>query len=161
MSSEVEPLGSGAEPTARTTDANIDPHFVLTLPHLQRLYSQTRGSLLREAQTKWADPASAKEMIQEAFAAAAKNRFSFRSEKAAVVWLRSEISERARTHRYSPPSTSEDLCDWTDVLRRANISTSTPVVAAKAQQSRRSLRALLLRSWVRVHSEGESRSSSA
>jgi DNA-directed RNA polymerase specialized sigma24 family protein len=162
LSSETEPLGSSAEPTPRTRGENFDRPFVLTLPHLHGLYSQTRGLLLREAQMSWPDTASAEEAIQDAFAAAAKSRFGFRSEKAAVTWLRAEISERALTQRSAPPSVPEALCDWADVLRRANISTSTPVVAVDTPQPRRSLRLSLLRNWgSRVNSEEQSRSSSA
>jgi hypothetical protein len=162
LSSEAEPVGSSAEPTPRTRGANFDPPFVMTLPHLQGLYSQTRGLLLREAQMSWPDSASAEEAIQAAFAAAAKRRFGFRSEKAAVAWLRDEISERALTPHSAPPPVPEALFDWADVLRRANISTSTPVVAGDTPQSRRSLRLSLLRNWgSRVNSEGQSRSSSA
>ena len=134
--------------------------FVLTLPHLQRLYSQTRGLLLREAQPSWPDHASAEEAIQDAFAAAANCRFSFRSEKAAVMWLRADISERALAQRSAFLPTPDVPCDWADVLRRANISMSTPAVAPDTEESRRSLRSWLRNRESRTDPDGQSWSSS-
>ena len=124
MSSEPEQLEPDSG--ARRTAAHNEPWFPLTLSRLQLLYSQTRESLLDEAQTDSADLAFARDAVQDAFAAAARNRFSFQSENDAVAWLRAEISGRILTHHCAASPSFETAYDWTDVLRRANISTSTP-----------------------------------
>jgi DNA-directed RNA polymerase specialized sigma24 family protein len=162
LSSEADPRCYSDDSIARATTANSEPHFPLTLSRLQLLYSQTRSSLLADTQTKSADLAFARDAVQEAFAAAAKNRFSFQSEKAAVAWIRTEISAQVVTRRSSDAPSFEPPYDWTDVLRRAKISTSTPVIVADAQSSSRwSLRALV-RSWAkRLNSEGQAHSPSA
>jgi hypothetical protein len=153
LSSEADPLGVDA--VARATVANSEPHFPLTLSRLQLLYSQTRSSMLDEAQTKTADLAFARDAVQEAFAAGAKNRFSFQSEKEAIAWIRSEISARSLRPGSSASPSFEPPYDWTDVLRRAKISTSTPVIAANAQPSSRSSLRTSVRSWAkRLTSEG-------
>jgi DNA-directed RNA polymerase specialized sigma24 family protein len=160
LSSEADPLD--ADPLDRTAVAGRDPHFPLTLSRLQLLYNQTRSSLLGEAQTKSADLAFARDVVQDAFAAAARNRFSFQSEKDAVAWLRGAISARTLTHHSAASPSFEAPYDWADVLRRANISTSTPnPPATPAHPSRWSL-LTSLRSWARRTSfGGESHRSSA
>lgn len=100
-----------------SSDRRADPGFVLTLSHLQRLYGQNRGLMLREAQ---GDGPGAAVAIQEAFAAAARNRFEFRSERAAVAWLRADVAERLAGCTVAGPSLEGEF-DWADVLRRANI----------------------------------------
>jgi hypothetical protein len=102
----------------------VDPHFVLTLPHLQSLYSQTRTSLLRHAQADAFGTAAAWEAVQGAFAAAAKNRFSFRSETSAVLWIREHISASVTAGTASAVADENAPFDWPDVLRRANIEIS-------------------------------------
>jgi hypothetical protein len=160
LSSEADPLG--ADPVARTTAANSEPHFPLTLSRLQLLYSQTRSSLLADAQAESSDLAFARDAVQEAFAAAAKNRFSFQSEKAAVAWIRTEISARSLTPGSSAAPSFEPPYDWADVLRRAKISTSSPVIAANAQPSSRwSLRASVRSLANRLNPEGEAHRPSA
>jgi hypothetical protein len=162
LSSEADPRCYSDDSIARATTANSEPHFPLTLSRLQLLYSQTRSSLLADAQTESADLAFARDAVQEAFAAAAKNRFSFQSEKDAVAWIRGEISARSLTPGSSPALSFEPPYDWADVLRRAKISTSMPAIAANAQPSSQwSLRASV-RSWAkRLNSEGEAHSPSA
>jgi hypothetical protein len=153
LSSETDPLG--VDSVARGTVANSEPHFPLTLSRLQLLYNQTRSSLLADAQTESTDLSFARDAVQEAFAAAAKNRFSFQSEKEAIAWIRTEISARSLTPGSSASPSFEPPYDWTDVLRRAKISTSTPVIVADAQPSSRSSLRTSVRSWAkRLTSEG-------
>jgi hypothetical protein len=162
LSSEADPRCYSDDSVARGTAANSELHFPLTLSRLQLLYSQTRSSLLADAQTESADLAFARDAVQEAFAAAAKSRFSFQSEKEAIAWIRGEISAQVITGRSSASPSFEPPYDWTDVLRRAKISTSTPAIVANAQPSSRwSLRASV-RSWAkRLNSEGQAHSPSA
>jgi hypothetical protein len=162
LSSEADPRCYSDDSVARGTAANSELHFPLTLSRLQLLYSQTRSSLLADAQTESADLAFARDAVQEAFAAAAKSRFSFQSEKEAIAWIRGEISAQVITGRSSASPSFEPPYDWTDVLRRAKISTTTPAIVADAQPSSRwSLRASV-RSWAkRLNSEGQAHSPSA
>jgi hypothetical protein len=162
LSSEADPRCYSDDSVARGTAANSELHFPLTLSRLQLLYSQTRSSLLADAQTESADLAFARDAVQEAFAAAAKSRFSFQSEKEAIAWIRGEISAQVITGRSSALPSFEPPYDWTDVLRRAKISTSTPAIVANAKPSSRwSLRASV-RSWAkRLNSEGQAHSPSA
>jgi hypothetical protein len=162
LSSEAERRCYSDAPVEKVTAANSELHFPLTLSRLQLLYSQTRSSLLADAQTESADLAFARDAVQEAFAAAAKSRFSFQSEKEAIAWIRGEISAQVITGRSSASPSFEPPYDWTDVLRRAKISTSTPAIVANAQPSSRwSLRASV-RSWAkRLNSEGQAHSPSA
>jgi hypothetical protein len=162
LSSEADPRCYSDDSVARGTAANSELHFPLTLSRLQLLYSQTRSSLLADAQTESADLAFARDAVQEAFAAAAKSRFSFQSEKEAIAWIRGEISAQVITGRSSASPSFEPPYDWTDVLRRAKISTSTPAIVANAKPSSRwSLRASV-RSWAkRLNSEGQAHSPSA
>ena len=163
LSSEPEPFANRGEAITRTITGSGGAHFPLTLPRLQLVYNQTRDSLLEEAQAISADPCFARDSVQEAFAAAAKNRFSFPNEQAAVAWLRREISSRTDyTGAPGVPTVGADY-DWADVMRRANISTSTPAATANAEPStsRKSMRAAL-RLWARrTNLEGESDSSLA
>jgi hypothetical protein len=162
LSSEADPRCYSDDSVARGTAANSELHFPLTLSRLQLLYSQTRSSLLADAQTESADLAFARDAVQEAFAAAAKSRFSFQSEKEAIAWIRGEISAQVITGRSSASPSFEPPYDWTDVLRRAKISTTTPAIVADAQPSSRwSLRASV-RSWAkRLNSDGQAHSRSA
>jgi hypothetical protein len=155
LSSEAERRCYSDAAVEKATAANSEPHFPLTLSRLQLLYSQTRSSLLADAQTKSADLAFARDAVQGAFAAAAKNRFSFQSEKEAIAGIRTEISARSLTPGFSASPSFEPPYDWTDVLRRAKISTSTPVIVADAQPSSRSSLRTSVRSWAkRLTSEG-------
>jgi hypothetical protein len=95
-------------------------HFVLTLTQLHRLYTLSRSGLLAElrAEAVPADPAH--EALQAAFAAAAKNRFSFRSEAAVIDWVRNEAAASADRDATSDGAAPQS--NWEDVLRRANIA---------------------------------------
>jgi len=127
LSSEPESFASGRRPAGG--GRAISPHFVLTLPHLELLYSQSCRALLNEVLPGSADPVAAHEAIQEAFAAAAKARFAFRSEEAVLAWLRLELSSRALAGLDSTaigPTSSDPPLAWSDVLRRAQIATSQP-----------------------------------
>lgn len=127
MSSDVEPTTSG---TARRAE---DPHYRLTLPQLQQLYTYMRPVLLREAEAGSGDPALARNAIQEAFAGAARTRFCFRSEQAAITWVRTKIAEHMTT-RVALSDSVEVAYEWPDVLRRANIETLQSVeVASNAE----------------------------
>jgi len=118
LSSEIEP--------ELTRQARLDdPHYRLTLPHLQLLYGHMRDLLVREIEAQSVDSRAARHAIQEAFAAAARHRFHFRSEQAGVSWLRSRlVAEVAATG--SDTSRLEPVFEWSDVLRRANIETGRP-----------------------------------
>lgn len=67
--------------------------------------------------------------MQEAFAGAARNRFCFRSEEAAVDFVRARIAEHVNAG-HAPDDASAAILEWPDVLRRASIETGRPVEVA-------------------------------
>jgi hypothetical protein len=118
LSSE-EALPQGAPGSA--PERFCDPQFALTLPQLQRLYTLNHCDLVRSAHAGSLDATEAHALVQSAFARAAKIRFSFRSERHVVSWLREELGispaslSAVREPRPQSPS------DWEDVLHRARI----------------------------------------
>ncbi|HEV7641283.1 MAG TPA: hypothetical protein VGO39_10495 [Gaiellaceae bacterium] len=103
-----------------------DPQFALTLPQLQRLYTLNRGDLVRSAHAGSLDAAAAHEIVQSAFAQAAKIRFSFRSERHAVTWLHEELGISPASLSAVPEPRPQPPADWEDVLQRARIATAPP-----------------------------------
>ena len=93
---------------------------MLTLTELQRLYTLSRSELLAELRAEAVPLDPAHEALQTAFAAAAKNRFSFRSEAAVIDWVRHEAAATADRDATSDGTAPQS--NWEDVLRRANIA---------------------------------------
>jgi hypothetical protein len=116
-----------------------DVHFVLTITELHRLYVLSRAELLAELHAGGVPTITAHEALQDAFAAVAKIRFSFRSENEVVGWIRTEtrgeITSPAGSSGVAPVTPS----DWDDVLRRANIATVQVHVQVATAAGRRSL----------------------
>lgn len=94
----------------------------VTLPQLQRLYTQSYGRILDEAMGVAADSDAAHQLVQDAFAQAARIRFSFHSEQALLSWVTGTISVGGAPV-LSVRSRMARASDWEDVLRRASIST--------------------------------------
>jgi DNA-directed RNA polymerase specialized sigma24 family protein len=128
--------------TPGSSERRADPGFVLTLPHLQRLYGQNRGLMVRAARDGVPGPTGADLAVQEAFAAAARNRFAFRSERAAIAWLRADVAERLVDDDLAGPIRDREF-DWADVLRRANIGVVPHAPGDEAGPPEGRLRALL------------------
>jgi hypothetical protein len=120
-SEEALPAGAG---DSRPECAH-DPHFALTLPQLQRLYMLNRAELVRSANSGSLNAADAHEVVQSAFARAAKIRFSFRNERQVITWLRSELGASAAPVSSEPDVGPRPPSDWDDVLQRARITTPT------------------------------------
>jgi hypothetical protein len=118
-SEEAVPEQAGASESGGTHD----PHFALTLPQLQRLYALNRCDLVRAAHAGSLDAADAHEVVQSAFARAAKIRFGFRSERHVVGWLRDELGISPASLSAVPKRRTQPPSDWEDVLRRARIVT--------------------------------------
>jgi hypothetical protein len=99
----------------------------MTLPQLERLYRHFRSMLLREAHDRTnGNTRRAESAVQHAFAAAAKTRFSFRSEPAALLFIRGEVDHYIDSN-LDNTSIATITCDWLDVLSRANIEIANPI----------------------------------
>jgi hypothetical protein len=120
-SEEARPEVSGGSASERV----YDPHFALTLPQLQRLYTLNRCDLVRSAHAGSLDAAEAHEFVQAAFARAAKIRFRFRSERQVVGWLRDELGISPASLSAVPEPRPQPPSDWADVLQRARIVASS------------------------------------
>jgi hypothetical protein len=120
-SEESLPEASGGSGTER----GYDPHFALTLPQLQRLYTLNRCDLVRSVHAGSLDAADAHEFVQAAFARAAKIRFRFRSERQVVAWLHEELGVSPASLSAVPEPRPQPPSDWDDVLERARIVASS------------------------------------
>lgn len=118
-SEEALPEGAGGSAPERVHD----PHFAVTLPQLQRLYTLNRCDLVRSVHAGSLDAAEAHEFVQAAFARAAKIRFRFRSERQVVAWLRDELGISPASLSAVPEPRLQPPSDWEDVLQRARIVT--------------------------------------
>ena len=101
---------------------NLD--FVLTLTQLHRIYTLSRTELIAELRSASVSVTAAHEALQDAFAAVAKTRFSFRSETAVIDWVRSKARARTDCATNPPSAHPAPQTGWEDVLRRANITIS-------------------------------------
>jgi hypothetical protein len=120
-SEEALPEVSGESARERV----CDPHFALTLPQLQRLYTLNRCDLVRSVHAGSLDAGEAHEFVQAAFARAAKIRFRFRSERQVVAWLREELDISPASLSAVPEPQLQPPSDWEDVLQRARIVASS------------------------------------
>jgi hypothetical protein len=120
-SEEARPEVSGESARERVHD----PHFALTLPQLQRLYTLNRCDLVRSVDAGSLDATDAHEFVQAAFARAAKIRFRFRSERQVVAWLRDELGISPAALSAVPEPRLQPPSDWEDVLQRARIVASS------------------------------------
>src|SRR4051812_10044523 len=99
----------------------------VTLGQLQRIYSQSYARL-SERLLATLSQSEAHQVVQEAFATAARTRFSFQTEQALSTRIAQTIasaSEASGPPTSSTPSLTPCICDWDDVLNRASISTHT------------------------------------
>jgi hypothetical protein len=92
--------------------------YVLTLPALHRVYLEQRAMLLREVDGLHG-PGVVEDALQEAFAQVARARFALESEDDTLALLRRGV--RAALASARPHVDGDCVCDWPDVLRRANI----------------------------------------
>jgi DNA-directed RNA polymerase specialized sigma24 family protein len=107
----------------------------VTLPQLQRLYSQSYTRLVGEAALQSTSVEDAHRLVQDAFARAARIRFTFESEPALLAWMKEAMTTAAgagfesEALRSSASPQVEIGTDWDDVLRRASIAVtaSAPV----------------------------------
>jgi len=127
----------------------------VTLGQLQRIYTQSYARLSGPLLDTLSE-SEAHQVVQEAFATAARTRFTFHTERALATWIAQAIagaSEASESAASSTPSLTPCICDWDDVLNRASISIHasydpSPVAATPSVgrgQVRAALRGLLVR----------------
>jgi hypothetical protein len=161
LSSEQQFPEPETSDTLPPIESRRDQDFVLTLPQLHRLYTLSRSELISEMRSTAISTAAAHETLQNAFAAVAKNRFSFRSEPAVIDWIRSEARARSESATNPPSAHPAPQTDWQDILRRANISISQvslpigtaggrPGSSLRTNASATGLRMRFLHAWRRL-----------
>lgn len=125
----------------------------VTLGQLQRIYTQSYARLCGRLLDTLSQ-SEAHQVVQAAFATAARARFTFQTEQALSTWIAQAIagaSEASESATSSTPSLTPCICDWDDVLNRASISIHascdpSPIVATPSLgrgQVRAALRGLL------------------
>jgi DNA-directed RNA polymerase specialized sigma24 family protein len=120
----------------------------VTLPELQRIYSQTYARFVREVASRSTSVEAAHHIIQEVFAEAARLRFSFQNEQSIVAWVKATLDSAPFDLAPSEASESRGVSSWADVLRRASISVNARHEGSPARpptQSRSQLAAILRR----------------